>query len=86
MDCRDGPKLQNSVVKPNLNSKYIPLLKKDQKKKVQNIQTSMKWLGPNSTQYYMICPQQCCICSVTRDGFSYVMFISRMIDGSWLLF
>ena len=22
MDCRDGPKLPNSVVKPNLNSKW----------------------------------------------------------------
>ena len=61
------------------------------KTKLQTIRTSMN--GWNqirvSTQDYMICPQQCCICWVTRDGFSYVMFISRMIyyvDGSGLLF
>ena len=92
MDCTDGPKLPNSVVKPNLDFEYLPSRKDHLKKtKLQTIRTSMN--GWNqirvSTQDYMICPQQCCICSVTRDGFSYVMFISRMIyyvDGSGLLF
>ena len=36
MDCRDGPKLPNSVVKPNLNWEYLPPSKKDQISQKEN--------------------------------------------------